>query len=321
MTTSTQEQSTTSEPQTNKKGEGKRQIPLSKEELKPFLVRSDIKAFRVVALCWLSIIGVYAMAALLPFWPVYIIAVFLMAGRQQGIAAIMHESGHSTLFATKRYNKFVSVWLSSPFLLMDGPSYSKQHLEHHRNAGTAADPDLPNYKNYPISKKSMVRKFSRDLLGITGIKANLYYFVSGKDLLTRQKRAKGQLLRSVFVNGLMFSALWLMGIGYLYAIWVVSYLTVYMAIIRMRQIAEHAGVKDLNHLEPKYNTRSLPRGLWGLLFISPTDGLSYHCEHHLSMAAPTYNLKALHKLLKAKGYYDDIDIPNNYLGVFKQALI
>ncbi|WP_444945525.1 fatty acid desaturase family protein [Microbulbifer sp. VTAC004] len=295
-------------------------IPVSKEEVKPFLERSDAKAWWVVVSTWLGIIGIFVVAALLPHWSTYIIAVFLLAGRQQALAAIMHEAGHKTLFATRSYNKFVAKWLSSPFLLMDGETYIKSHMLHHRRAGTDQDPDLQNYKDYPVTKLSLVRKFTRDFLGITGLKANLYLFLSGRDLLSRKKRINFQLTRGLFVNGVMFSMLWAFGFPQLYILWVIAYLTVYMAIIRMRQIAEHAGVKDLYHLEPKYNTRSVPRGILGLLFVSPTDGLSYHCEHHAFMAVPTYNLKALHKLLKERGYYDDVELADNYLGVLKQVV-
>tara|TARA_R110002049_G_scaffold286401_6_gene468190 strand:- start:608 stop:1504 length:897 start_codon:yes stop_codon:yes gene_type:complete len=295
-------------------------IPITREELKPFLQRSDAKGFRVVAAAWLGVVLVFVFAAMLPHWLSYVVAVFLLAGRQQALAAIMHESAHNTLFATRKYNEFVTTWLSAPFLLMDGKTYIKGHLEHHRNAGTEHDPDLPNYQHYPISKGSITRKFLRDLTGITGIKANLYLFLSGNDLLTRKKRAPWALTRGLFVNGLMLACLWAFGVPELYALWVIAYLTVYMAIIRMRQISEHAGVPDLYALEPKYNTRSLPRGILGLLFISPTDGLSYHCEHHAYMAVPTYNLRALHQLLRARGYYDDIDMVGSYTGVFRQAI-
>ncbi|MCO1336496.1 fatty acid desaturase family protein [Microbulbifer sp. OS29] len=295
-------------------------IPISKEELKPFLRRSDTKAWWVVASAWLGIVGIFLAAALLPHWSIYIVAVFLLAGRQQALAAIMHEASHKTLFATRAYNNFVSKWLSSPFLLMDGDTYIKSHLSHHRKAGTNEDPDLPNYKDYPVTRKSLVRKFTRDFLGITGLKANIYLFFSGRDLLSRKKRVNFQLTRGLFVNGIIFSVLWTSGFPQLFSLWVAAYLTVYMAIIRMRQIAEHACVKDLYHLEPKYNTRSIQRGILGFLFVSPTDGLSYHCEHHAFMAVPTYNLRALHQLLKDRGYYDDVEIADGYLSVLKQVV-
>ena len=295
-------------------------IPISKSELHAFMKRSDKSGFLVIFYAWLSITAIFALAASFPVWPVFIVTIFLLAGRQQALAAIMHETGHNTLFATKRYNEFVATWLSSPFLLMDGKTYSKNHLEHHRTAGTDKDPDLPNYKNYPVTKASLIRKFARDFLGLTGLKANLYFILSGNDLLTKEKRAPGQLARGILVNAGLFSVLWVLGYGQLFLLWIIAYLTVYMAIIRMRQIAEHAGVINLYNLEPKYNTRSVPRGILGLLFISPTAGLSYHCEHHASLAIPTYHLKALHELIKSRGYYDDIDLTSGYFGVFKQVI-
>jgi len=295
-------------------------IPITREELKPFMVRSDAKAFRILIWTWASTMAIFAFTAIYSYWPVYILSVFLLAGRQQALAAIMHETAHNTLFATKKYNEVVCKWLCSPFLLMDGKSYIKAHLDHHRNAGTEHDPDLPNYKNYPVTKASLTRKFLRDLVGLTGIKAFLFLLLSGKDLLTMKKRENWQLTRGVCVNFFLFAVLWFCGVPELFALWFIAYLTVYMLIIRFRQIAEHAGVPDIYDLSPKYNTRSLPGGILGFLFISPTVGLSYHCEHHAFMAVPTYNLKPLHELLKTKGYYDDIEIPNGYLSMLKQVV-
>lgn len=295
-------------------------LPISNDELKIFQQRSDAKALQIVAGTWFSIIAIFVVAALIPHWTIYVAAVLLLAGRQHALAAIMHETGHNTLFASRKYNEFVSTWLSAPFLLLDGKSYSKGHLQHHRNAGTENDPDLANYINYPVTKASIIRKFLRDLSGITGLKANAYMLLSGNDMLTRQKRNSGQLTRGIFVNVLMFTMLWICGYPQLYTLWVIAYFTAYMAVIRMRQITEHAGVKDHYHSEPKYNTRSIPRGILGLLFFSPTDGLSYHCEHHACMAVPTYHLKALHKLFRERGYYDDVELADNYLAVFRQVL-
>jgi fatty acid desaturase len=138
--------------------------------------------------------------------------------------------------------------------------------------------------------------------------------------MSREKRAPGTLLKGTSLNLVLFILLWAIGYGHLFALWAVAYFTVYLLIVRVRQMAEHAGVKDIYALEPKYNTRSLPRGIIGLLFLSPTEGLSYHCEHHPFMAVPTYHLEGLHEKLKANGYYDDIDIPNGYLSMFKDVV-
>lgn len=297
-----------------------RDIPITREELKPFLKRSDRKAFGMLIWIWASTLAIFSVAAVYAYWPVYLSCIFLLAGRQQALAAIMHETGHNTFFATRRYNELTAKWLSSPFLLLDGKTYSKAHLQHHKFAGSERDPDLANYKNYPVTKASLARKILRDMSGFTGIKGFVFLVFSGKDPLTMKKRENGQLRRGIFVNFLLFMVLWLCQVAALYLMWIIAYFTVYMLIIRYRQIAEHAGVVDIYASNPKYNTRSLPGGVLGFLFISPTQGLNYHCEHHAFITVPTYNLKSLHNLLKTKGYYDDIEIPSGYLSLLKQVI-
>jgi len=294
--------------------------PISKEELKTFLQRSDLKAFTITLWVWVSIALTFALGILFPVWPVYVVMVFLLAGRMQALAALMHEAGHNTFFKTKKYNSLVANWLTAPFILLNGTTYAKSHNIHHKNAGTENDPDLSNYRNYPISKMSLARKLSRDLLGITGLKMILYIALTGRDQLSREKRAPFTLAKGLILNGSLFLALWALGYGELFALWVIAHFTVYMMIIRCRQIAEHAGVQDLFADEPKYNTRSVPQGILGFLFFSPTQGLSYHCEHHLFMAVPTYNLKALHELLKERGYYSDVRLAKGYMDLFPEII-
>ncbi len=293
---------------------------ISKEELKPFMQRSDFNALVITAWIWLSIVFCFALAALYSNWLMYGLVVCLLAGRQQALAALMHEAGHNTFFKTKKYNEFVTNWVSAPFLLMDGKTYSRWHLEHHKNAGTKDDPDLANYQHYPVTKMSLIRKFARDVFGVTGVKLIAYLALSGKDSLTRQKRAPFTITKGLVFNGALFLILWSVGQAHLFSLWFIAHFTVYMFIIRYRQIAEHAGVKDLFDLDPKYNTRSVPQGLLGFLFFSPTQGLSYHCEHHAFMAVPSYNLKAVHKLLIDKGYYEDIRLAKGYLDIFPEII-
>jgi fatty acid desaturase len=294
--------------------------PISKEELKPFLQRSDLKALLITAQVWISIVLTFALGVLFPVWPVYVLMVFLLAGRMQALAALMHEAGHKTFFKTKKYNAFVGNWLTSPFILLNGATYAKSHNIHHKCAGTENDPDLANYRNYPITKISLARKLGRDLIGITGLKMIAYMLLTGRDQLSKEKRKDFTLAKGLLLNSGIFGALWLLGHGELFALWVIAHFTVYLMIIRCRQIAEHAGVVDLFANEPKYNTRSVPQGILGALFFSPTQGLSYHCEHHLFMAVPTYHLKALHTLLKERGYYSDVRLAKGYLDLFPEII-
>ena len=286
--------------------------PITKQELKPFLQRSNTKAFAILNWIWGSTLLCFALAAYFPYWPVYLFVVFVLGGRQHGLGMIMHETGHNTFFENKKLNEITGNWLTAPFVLLNAKTYTTYHMTHHKRAGTEDDPDLSNYKNYPITKMSLVRKISRDLSGLSGIKVLAYLMFSGKDMFSGEKRKHYALIKGFAANFVLFAILFFAGRPELYILWVVAYLTSYMLFLRVRQINEHAGVPDLFATEPKYNTRSVPASILGFLFTSPVPGLNYHCEHHLFMGVPVYHLKALHQLLVKRDYYDDVPEINGY---------
>ena len=94
----------------------------------------------------------------------------LLAGRQLGLSVLMHEAGHNTLFASRVLNQWVGQWLCALPTLNDLTAYATGHLDHHRLAGTPEDPDLPNYRAYPVDGISFRRKVVRDLTGQTGFR-------------------------------------------------------------------------------------------------------------------------------------------------------
>jgi fatty acid desaturase len=49
----------------------------------------------------------------------------------------------------------------------------KYRVRHHAKTSTPDDPDLSLVAGFPVSKKSLTRKFLRDLTGITGLKFSL----------------------------------------------------------------------------------------------------------------------------------------------------
>ena len=47
--------------------------------------------------------------------------------------------------------------------------------------------------------------------------------------------------------------------------------------------------------------------------------VNYHCEHHMFMHVPCYNLPRAHRLLKAKGVMDGMLTANGYFSVLRTA--
>ncbi len=309
---------------------------LSKEEISRFTARSDKQAWRTVILNWLLIIAIFAITAKWTNPLTIFLAVVFLGGRQLALAVLVHECGHKTLFATAKLNETVGYWFAAAPILQDQDQYAKMHLRHHRTAGTDQDPDLPNYQAYPIDKASFKRKIIRDLSGQTGIKLLSALFINA----TKQKNEDGTSnklslaqeeglvahsddarRRALIMNGLMILSCALFGEVWLYLLWVAAFITSYMLIIRLRQIAEHAAVPDLFSIDPRDNTRTTYGNLLERLLLCPNN-VNYHLEHHIMASVPCYHLKAFHQLLKERGAYSDSEtIAPGYLSVFKQVVV
>ncbi len=295
---------------------------LTSEELKFFTARSDLRGAWIVAFNWLTIAAVFAAVALWTNPLTIVFAILLLGGRQMGLAVLMHEAGHKTLFRTQALNQAVGQWLCAYPILGDCDAYGASHREHHRTAGTDADPDLPNYRSYPVSRASFLRKIKRDLTGQTGIKL-LGALVSGggRSIMMREGEKTNAVRQGMLVNLALFAILLLAGGPEFYLLWVIAYLTTYPLIARIRQVAEHGNVPDLFDLDPRLNTRTTIPRWFERPFLCP-NGVNYHVEHHLLASVPCHKLKALHTRLHEKGFYagHEHTLAQGYWDVIKRAV-
>jgi fatty acid desaturase len=293
---------------------------LSREEVVYFTAKSDFHAWRLVLGNWLAIALIFALAAAWPNPLTLVLAIVLLAGRQLGLSVLMHECGHRTLFRRAKLNDVIGQWLCALPVMNDQPSYARGHLEHHRKAGTHEDPDLPNYQAYPVSRQSFRRKMTRDLTGQTGFKLMTYIFRGASGAISREQRdSAGPLLQQLAVQALLFLVLLAFGIGWTYLLWVAAYMTVFMFIIRVRQVAEHAAVPDLFDPDPRRNTRTVDAPWWQRLVFAP-NGVNYHMEHHFMASVPCYRLRELRKHLRLQHALDDVPVFRGYGQVLRHAV-
>lgn len=297
---------------------------LSAEEVQYYTRKSDMRGMRVLAANWLSILIIFSVVYLFPNPITILLAIVLIGGRQLGLAILMHECGHRTLFKTPELNDTLGHWLCAVPVVSHLSIYAKGHLEHHKLAGTKEDPDLSNYESYPIDVESFRRKILRDIKGETGFKlikgiasgVQSAFTNSGKSITQKAENPFIQLLLVQFVILCVFSALFA---PWVYLIWVGSYLTTFMLVVRLRQVAEHANVPNLYDADPRKNTRTTIPRAWEKLFFAP-NWVNYHLEHHFMAGVPCFRLKALHQLLKARGAYDDTQIFYGYFSVLRHAI-
>lgn len=296
---------------------------LTREEIRGYTERSDLAGAWLVLFNWLFIAAIFALAVTWTNPVTILLAIILLGGRQLGLAVLMHEAGHKTLFRSNTLNRWVGQWLCAYPVLGDVDAYGASHREHHRRAGTEQDPDLPNYRNYPVSKASFRRKITRDLTGQTGLLLIRSVFGRGKgrNLMLREGESTNAEIRGLAVNAVMLAIMLALGIGAFYLLWVVAYFTAYPLIARIRQVAEHGNVPDLYDLDPRNNTRTTYANPVERMIFCPNH-VNYHLEHHLLASVPAHKLPGLHRTLKSRGFYDghEDSLASGYLDVIRRAV-
>jgi len=302
---------------------------LTIEERKELLQIVPWRSWAMVWSNWVLIFAVMALVAWKPNPLTILLALFVIGARQLGMAIVMHEAAHRTLFADRRLNDWVGNWLASyPVWAEVGP-YRNYHLVHHTRTGTDLDPDLGLAAPFPITPASLRRKAWRDLSGQTGWKQAKAVFRRDVGWTTgRGRRALGmnegeqpdvgwhKLVPVAATNLVLLGALTLAGYPALYLLWVAAWLTTYRLVTRIRSIAEHGMVPD--RLDPLRNTRTVVVSWWERLLLAP-NRVNYHLEHHLLMTVPQHNLPRLHRMLRDRKAVDAACITPGYLAVLRLA--
>lgn len=313
------------------------QIQLRKLDYKPFLLKSNALGFKTIFINY----GLIAVAFALPILWFNLLTVFasliLLGNRQLGLGVVMHDCVHGAVFKTTKLNSWIGSTLCAAPVLAQFEGYRNYHLKHHSQAGTVEDPDYPNYKIYPVSRRSLFRKFARDLLGITAVK-NLFalmamhagkveydmaYKGSAKQVGLKTKDLLKNLLfnlyQAVIFHLILFGLLWLLGYPQFYVLWWLAYITTFALFSRIRNAAEHASVIDLLDADPRKHARTVYASWWEKLTVAPNE-VNYHIEHHWMPAIPPYRLKAFHYYIKKQGLLADSSICSGYSSVLRSLV-
>jgi fatty acid desaturase len=290
------------------------------EEWATLTPRSSWKGLALVAHCWATIFAAGAMAVV---WPVTIpLAIMIIGARQLGLGILMHDAAHGALHPNLKVNDWVGEWLCSPGV----ERYRKYHLAHHKFAQQAEDPDLVLSAPFPITRTSLRRKMIRDLTGQTffkqrfgaayrRVKAAKSFGAGLKEIADEAVRQRRFLIGNL--AGLV--ALSLAGFGWTwFVLWMLPMATWYPLVTRLRNIAEHACVAK-DEPDPLRHARTTQANLVERLLIAPYY-VNYHCEHHMFMHLPCYSLPRAHRMLRDKGFMDEMLVERGgYAAVLSQA--
>jgi fatty acid desaturase len=270
----------------------------------PLAARSSWKGLALVAHAW-AVIGSATAVAIV--WPVTIpLAVIIIGARQLGLAILQHDAAHGALHPNLRVNDWVGEWLCSGGVAR----YRAYHLQHHKFAQQAEDPDLVLSAPFPITRDSFRRKVARDLTGQTWFKerfgrlaARLKGREAGQPVWPILVDEASRQRRWLVINGLAIAGFTVAGYPWAwFALWLAPRATWYQLITRMRNIAEHALIAK-DEPDPLRHARTTHANLVERALIAPYY-VNYHCEHHMFMHVPCWNLPRVRRLLVRGGVTD-----------------
>ncbi|MGQ0621101.1 MAG: fatty acid desaturase family protein [Panacagrimonas sp.] len=287
------------------------------DEISRLTARSDLRGGWAVLSTWGVIAACFAVLTIWPHPLTFILAVVILGGRQLALAILAHEAAHRTLFKTPILNDTVADWFCARPIWNDVPRYREHHLRHHTHTGTDRDPDMSLVRPLPVTRRSLVKKFFRDLSGQTGVRRMAAQFLmdigvfrytvaAEVERLPRDGRSVRDYVRTGFRNlgGFVLAQFAIAGVlaacGALwtYLAWAVAYLTTFSLYIRIRSMAEHACTEDSPDMFR--NTRSTRAGFIARWTVAPWS-VNHHLEHHVMASVPYFQLRRMHALMRERG--------------------
>lgn len=287
---------------------------IEKEAVRDLSNRSDLWGAWLTLHVWGVIFAAWAMAIIWTNPFTIILAILLVGSRQHGMAILMHDAAHGILFKTKALNEFVGRWLLGAPYGGDLEAYRHYHLKHHRHTQTEDDPDLALSSKFPVSKASLRRKFFRDLTGQTFLRLRLASLKKSHEP-GMEAFEKTSAWPAFITNAILFAGLTLVGHWWVYPVlWVLPLATWFMAVLRNRNIAEHALTStDGNTLT---EARTTYANWLARVFLAPY-WVNYHVEHHAYMFVPCWQLPKLHQAMES--HHGAMELKPSYSSVLKLA--
>lgn len=304
---------------------------LQPDELRRLSRVNNWRGAAAVLTQWGWIAAAAALALYTGHWLAWLAAIVIIGTRQHALAILGHDAAHHRLFTHRAVNDWAANLLIGFPLGFSLTRYRPFHLAHHRHSFTdqvqdpewnylQADPDLV----WPKPAPAATRIFACDFLGLNTptvlrlLKRFSPWLIFWRGRAEEPPLRVSERIALVLFAGLSAIVLTLtnMWLPFL-LLWIVPLLTVFMAVVRLRTIAEHSGLAESEELDA---TRTVLPSRIEAFLIAPC-GVNYHLEHHLYPSVPCYNLPALHRrLMQLPQFRERAHITRGYLSLARGVL-
>jgi len=232
-----------------------------------------------------------------------------------------HECGHGTAFRTDWMNNVVYE-VASFMVMRESVVWRWSHTRHHSDTIIVGrDPEIqvarpPDIKGLVLSivnfgvYKNYYPSLIRHALGR----------VSGAERTFIPETEFGKIYR----NARIYLTIYVLTI--ISAIALQSWIPIFLVILPnifgtwlmiVHNTTQHAGLAE-NVLDHRLNCRTVYMN-----FISRFIywNMNYHLEHHMMASVPIYNLPKMHRLLRARGFYDQVQFPGSYVQMLRDVTV
>ncbi len=253
---------------------------------------------------WALIVGTVTLACWSGTLWISLAAIVFIGTRQHALLILMHEFSHRQFSRLRPgLNDAIGDFLTALPFLISIHGFRDDHLKHHRAPSTDDDPSWASSVRrrryqFPRSRPGMIGLLCLYCTGIYTPQELKGLFFDGGMATGLPREVK--LRQAVFWLAVL-AACWAFNLWLILALyWFLPMLTVLMAVVYLRGVAEHHGMPKRG-LEA---TRSVIGGPVESFLIAPYSA-GLHTEHHLYPSVPFCRLPRLHRLLSGRARYKE----------------
>lgn len=287
----------------------------ARAEIKQFSGSRALPFTLQLLLAWLIIIGAISWAVWMGSVWATIVAVVIVATRQNILGLLVHEQAHLLGYNFKLGDLLVNLFAAFPLMVLTVEKYAQVHLTHHRYFNLETDPDFIRKSgeqwSVPKSRWDVAKILLVDLTGINTLK-----LIQGKNVKPdvdtfSARRDKLFWVRPVYFLVLAGVLTWAHAWGLFVLYWVLPALTVTQAINTWGALCEHkynlagASVADSTPL-------ILPR--WWEKLLLPDLNFSLHPYHHYF---PEVSFSCLPKVHEIYCREEKVNLANTFSSNFE----
>lgn len=274
-----------------------------------------------LAWAWVVIVGVIAWANHMGTVWASVIAILLVATRQNVLGLLVHDQAHLLGYRGRFGDLAVNMLAAYPLLVLTVEGYAQVHLAHHRNYCTSDDPDFRRKSgeewSFPKRPGELLKMFLSDLVGINTIRLIRGKKVSADNAAFARRQRIPLWVKPAYFLGvaglLTVTGQWISFLLY----WVLPLLTVFQLIVRWGALCEHK--YNLAGASVADSTPLIVLSWWERLLL-PNLNFAMHPYHHYFPGISFSRLPKVHAIYEREGLIDERHVFRGYAAYLKYII-